>query len=92
MRGCIWQDWLHISCLKISLDIPTGFDKISGETVFNPDMVLTLGAMKSELIKLTGKTDFYLADLGIPAIVYENFHINYPSEFKVSGLFHCQFS
>jgi len=80
------------SCPKISLDIPTGFNKTSGETVFKPDMILTLGAMKSELIKLTGKTEFYLADLGLPAIVYENFHISYPSEFKLGGLFHCKFN
>lgn len=82
----------QISCPKISLDIPTGFNKISGETVFKPDIILTLGAMKSELIKLTGKTEFYLADLGIPAIIYENFHISYPPEFRIGGLFHCKFS
>ena len=82
----------QISCPKISLDIPTGFNKISGETVFLPDMILTLGAMKSELFKLTGNTEFYLADLGIPAIIYENFRLNYPPEFRISGLFHCKFS
>jgi len=82
----------QISCPKISLDIPTGFNKISGEAVYKPDMILTLAAMKSELINLTGKPEFFLADLGIPAIVYENFHINHPPEFKISGLLHCKIS
>jgi NAD(P)H-hydrate epimerase len=82
----------QISCPKISLDIPTGFNKLSGETDFKPDMILTLGAMKSELIKLTGNTEFYLADLGIPAIIYENFHLNYPAEFRLGGLLRCKFS
>ena len=80
-----------LSCPKISLDIPTGFDNVSGECIFNPGMVLTLGAMKSELFKLKAKTEFYLADLGLPASVYENFHISYPPEFRTSGLLHCVF-
>lgn len=82
----------QFSCIKISLDLPTGFNKISGETVFKPDMILTLGAMKSELIKLTGITELYIADLGIPAIVYKSFHISYPPEFRISGLLRCKFS
>ena len=78
-----------LTCPKISLDIPTGFDKLSGECIFNPGIVMTLGAMKSELLKLKAKTEFYLADLGLPARVYENFHISYPLEFITSGLLHC---
>jgi NAD(P)H-hydrate epimerase len=83
---------LAYSCPKISLDIPTGFDKFSGEAIFEPDMILTLGAMKSELIQLKGKTGLYLADLGLPAQVYKNFHMNYPQEFRIGGLLRCKFT
>lgn len=66
-------------------------DEIKGETLFLPDHVITLAAMKSELFKLADRTEFYIADLGIPAMVYKHFHIKHPREFKKSGLLHCKF-
>jgi NAD(P)H-hydrate epimerase len=80
-----------LKCPKISLDIPSGFDTETGETLFKPDYILTLAAMKSELFQLRGKVEFYIADLGIPALVYERFNIRQARAFKENGLLSCKF-
>ena len=79
-----------LECSKISLDIPTGFNYRTGESIFKPDVVLTLAAMKTELLKLGEGIDVFLADLGIPAIVYKHFNIRQPIEFRDSGILHCK--
>ncbi len=80
-----------LKCPKISLDIPSGFNTETGETLFKPDYILTLAAMKSELFQLRDKAAFYLGDLGIPALVYERFKIRQAREFKENGLLRCKF-
>ena len=79
------------SCPKISLDLPTGFDKNTGDTLFTPGSILTLAAMKTELLTLSGKAEFFLADLGIPEAVYDLFGISQPYPFRYSGLLKCIF-
>ncbi|MBS0010245.1 MAG: NAD(P)H-hydrate epimerase [Bacteroidales bacterium] len=81
----------ELSCLKISLDLPTGFNKNTGETIFTPEIILTLAAMKTELLSLSGKSIFYLADLGIPEAVYHHFGLKQASVFRDSGLLKCIF-
>ncbi|MBW6496995.1 MAG: NAD(P)H-hydrate epimerase [Bacteroidales bacterium] len=77
----------HLQCLKISLDLPTGFDINTGESIFKPDIILTLAAMKKELLLPGVSAQLYVADLGIPASLYQNFGVQQPREFKVSGIF-----
>ena len=77
------------SCPTISLDIPTGFNKRTRETLFNPEFILTLAAMKTELLSLSGGSEIFLADLGIPGAIYHHFGIKHPSMFRYSGLLKC---
>ena len=65
----------RLPCPKISLDIPTGFHPKKGTSEFNPGIILTLGAMKTELLSLAGHTSllsggFGSAVLNIPGIWY----------------------
>ncbi len=78
-----------LNCHKISLDLPTGFDNVTGETIFKPDTILTLAAMKTELIPLLSDTNIFIADLGLPAEVYTRFDIEQLVGFKDSGLLRC---
>lgn len=80
----------RLKCKKISLDLPTGFDKHTGSSIFRPDIILTLAAMKTELLKYDDGVDFYLADLGIPSKVYTKFGIVQPKEFMNSGLLYIK--
>jgi NAD(P)H-hydrate epimerase len=80
----------RFKCSKISLDIPTGFHPNTGEIEFKPDAVLTLAAMKTELLLLSADIQLYLADLGIPHSIYEDFGIEHPAEFRNSGLLQCR--
>jgi len=76
----------NYQCTKISLDLPTGFNMDSGDALFRPDTILTLAAMKTELIPLLDSTNILIADLGIPMEVYNKFGIEQPIEFKKSGI------
>ena len=78
-----------LNCHKISLDLPTGFNSVTGETIFKPDTILTLAAMKTELIPLLSDTNIFIADLGLPAEVYARFDIEQPGGFRDSGLLRC---
>jgi NAD(P)H-hydrate epimerase len=78
-------------CVKISLDLPTGFDKSTGESLFIPDIIVTLSAMKTELLSLAAFVDIFLADLGLPQIVYKKFSLEQPTGFRASGLLKCRF-
>ena len=73
------------SALKISLDIPTGFDRDSGQFIFDPDLIITLAAPKRELISAQSNAEFYLADIGFPAALYKDFGLTQP-DFSISGI------
>jgi len=73
-------------CSKMSLDLPTGFNKDRGDASFKPDTILTLAAMKTELIPLLDNTNILIADLGLPVEVYKKFDLEQLTEFKDSGI------
>jgi NAD(P)H-hydrate epimerase len=75
----------RLNCLKISLDLPTGFDPETGTSLFVPDMILTLAALKNELLKPGVKAEIFLADIGIPSKIYEEFNLPQP-DFQKSGI------
>lgn len=73
------------SAIRISLDIPTGFTGDPSLPYFRPDIIVTLAAPKKILFELDPEIEIYLADLGIPKPVYENFRIT-PFPFDESGI------
>jgi len=77
------------NCKRISLDIPTGYLGDATQPHFNANKILTLAALKNILLGLVGNTEIYLADLGIPKVVYERFGIKQPN-FEISTLLHLQ--
>ena len=79
-----------LCCKKISLDIPTGFNKITAKLIFKPDIILTLAAMKTELVPLLDQTQIFIADLGLPHSIYTEFGIKPLYEFKESGVLECK--
>lgn len=76
----------HFSCPKISLDLPSGFNKQTFESLFKPDAILTLAAMKTELVPLLETVQIFVADLGIPSFVYKEFKTEIPDSFKTTGI------
>ena len=66
------------SALRITLDVPTGFDGNMKYEYFHCDIIITLAASKKILYKLPKEVDIYIADLGIPAVVYKKFNSNPP--------------
>ena len=68
----------RLKCLKVSLDIPTGFLGNPDIPYFNADHVLSLAAAKKVLRNLPASTSVYIADLGIPKAVYEKFGTSFP--------------
>jgi len=78
-----------LDCMKISLDIPTGFNKQTAALLFKPDIILSLAAMKTELIPLLSNNQVFIADLGLPAAIYEEFGIKQPPQFSKSGVVEC---
>ncbi len=85
-RASAVEEANQFSCTKISLDIPTGFDRKTGSSLFMPDIILTLAAMKTELL-LSGVTaKIYLADIGISKNISNEFGIKYPEDFSKSNL------
>lgn len=66
----------------ISLDIPSGVDATTGEArgpAIEPERTLTLALPKTGLDAVSGT--LYIADIGIPATVYERLDIAYTSPF-----------
>ncbi len=59
---------------RVSLDIPTGYLGNTNEPYFNAQKVLSLAAPKKILYDLDDHTELFVADIGIPASVYEQFH------------------
>ncbi|MBN1985166.1 MAG: NAD(P)H-hydrate epimerase [Prolixibacteraceae bacterium] len=76
----------QFSCPKISLDLPSGFNKHTFESLFKPDAILTLAAMKTELVALLETVQIFVADLGIPSFVYKEFKTEIPDSFKTTGI------
>ena len=70
---------------KISLDIPTGLDPSGKSAQFQPDIILTLAAVKKELLIPAISSDILLADIGIPSQLYTHFNIRQP-DFSASSL------
>jgi len=65
-------------CKRISLDIPTGFLGDKNLPYFKADRVLSLAASKKILYNLPLNTRLYIADLGIPKLVYDKFRVSMP--------------
>ena len=61
-------------CIKISLDIPTGYLGDLNEPYFKSSQVMSLAAAKKLLYQLPEEVELYVADLGIPKEVYEQFN------------------
>ena len=59
--------------ILISLDIPTGFLGDPKNAYFKANKILTLAAPKRILYNLPSNTEIWVADLGIPQMVYEKF-------------------
>ena len=64
--------------LRIALDLPTGILEKSADKMFKPDIVLTLAAPKLVLNVLSAAVRIYIADIGIPKKVYEEYNIEMP--------------
>ena len=75
-----------LPCKKISLDLPSGFDKASSASIFKPDIIITLAAMKTELLPLLESTQIILADIGIPELVYVEQGKKLPANFSKNSL------
>ena len=73
------------SALRISLDLPSGFNKDNGDSNFRPELILTMAAPKIELIKFGYGPGLFIADIGIPGDLYEYFGIRQP-DFSRSGI------
>lgn len=76
----------QLNCPKISLDLPSGFDRQTSSSLFKPDVILTLAAMKTELIPLLSEVQLFVADLGIPLSVYKAFGVSIPEVFRTNSL------
>lgn len=66
----------------LALDVPSGVNATTGETpgvAVAPDRTLTLALPKTGLASIPGEV--YLADIGIPPVVYEKLDIAYDSPF-----------
>jgi NAD(P)H-hydrate epimerase len=72
--------------LRLSLDIPSGVDATSGETIgefFHAHRTLTLALPKTGLTS-DKAGELYLADIGIPGSIYKKAGIEYQSPFQNS--------
>jgi len=65
-------------CQRISLDIPTGFLGDISTPHFEAHKVMSLAASKRILYHLSKDTELFIADLGIPKVVYEKFGVTVP--------------
>lgn len=66
----------------VSLDVPSGIDATTGGRdgpAAEPDRTVTLALPKTGLDVDTG--ELFLADIGIPAVVYDDLDIEYDSPF-----------
>lgn len=71
-----------LSVRIVSLDVPSGRNATTGGrpgVAIQPARLVTLALPKTGLLRL--ETDLYLADIGIPAAVYESLDIPYSNPF-----------
>jgi len=73
------------SALRISLDLPSGFNRNNGDLYFKPDLILTMAAPKIELINFGHGPGLFIADIGIPRDLYKYLGIRQP-DFCHSGI------
>ena len=78
-----------LSCKKISLDVPTGLSENPNvESDFiKADHVLTLASPKKVLFSSQLKAEIFVADLGIPKEVYNEFNYNFDIPFEKNSIF-----
>ena len=72
----------RIADLVVSLDVPSGMDATTGDTNgvrVHPDRTVTLALPNTGLDAVDGA--LYLADIGIPATVYDRLDIDYEPPF-----------
>jgi NAD(P)H-hydrate epimerase len=79
------QEINALECPRLALDLPTGFDPSTDLPFINANIILTLAAPKKELIDKRIKAGLFIADLGFPKKLYDNFDIDTPP-FHVSGI------
>jgi NAD(P)H-hydrate epimerase len=79
------QKAMEGSAFRISLDLPSGFNKETGTVLFSPDLILTMAAPKTELITFGYGPVLHIADISIPRELYEHFGILQP-DFQQSGI------
>jgi NAD(P)H-hydrate epimerase len=77
------------SAFRISLDLPSGFNKETGETLFQPDLILSMAAPKTELIQFGYGPILLMADISIPRELYDHFDLPQPA-FQQSGIIKYQ--
>ena len=66
-------------CQRVSLDLPTGFlGDPSASPYFQAHKVMTLAAPKKILFDLPSGSEVFIADLGIPKAVYQQFGVEIP--------------
>ena len=63
---------------RISLDIPIGISKDMNQPMFKAHQIMTLAAPKKILEMLRPDTEIFLADIGIPNTIYQDFDIEMP--------------
>jgi len=73
------------SAFRISLDLPSGFNKETGTLLFSPNLILTMAAPKTELITFGYGPILHIADISIPRELYEHFGLLQPA-FQQSGI------
>lgn len=77
-------EWMRDSTgPTVSLDVPSGRDATTGDVLgvaVEPDRLVTLALPKTGLTGL--ETDLWLADIGIPAVVYDRTGIEYDDVFE----------
>ena len=77
-----------ISCVKISLDLPTGLFDENSTQYFEPTAVLSLAAPKEIFfLPQLKRTYLYVADLGIPKAVYDKFNKDSYLKFNESSIY-----
>lgn len=75
----------------VSLDVPSGLDATTGErsnTAVSPDRTVTLALPKTGLVNRSGS--LYLADIGLPATVFERLDLSYTNPFGSRPWIHLQ--
>lgn len=78
-----------LSCKKICLDVPTGLPENPDELseFISSDIIMTLASPKNVLYSEKLNAEIFIADLGIPKIVFDEFNFNFNIPFEKSSVF-----